>query len=200
MAVYNHYKRIRQPRPQAERRGAAEVQHSSCSVPPAAARPFWRRRWPSILNVPFAIADATSLTEAGYVGEDVENILLRLIQNADYDIELRAARHHLHRRDRQDRPQEREPVDHARRVRRGRAAGAAEDPGGHRRQRAARRAGASIPHQEFIQIDTTNILFICGGAFDGIEKIVENRIGKKALGFGAEHSRASSERMPTRSS
>ena len=90
-----------------------------------------------MLNVPFAIADATTLTEAGYVGEDVENILLKLLQAADYDVERAETGHHLHRRDRQDRPQDREPLDHPRRLRRGRAAGPAEDPRGHRRHRAA---------------------------------------------------------------
>ena len=92
--------------------------------------------------------------------------------------------HHLHRRDRQDRPQEREPVDHPGRVGRGRAAGAAEDPGGHHRLGAAA-GGRKHPHQEFIQIDTTNILFICGGAFAGLDKIIESRIGHKGVGFGA---------------
>ena len=99
-----------------------------------------------MLNVPFAIADATALTEAGYVGEDVENILLKLIQAADYDVKKAETGHHLHRRGRQDRPQEREPVDHPRRLRRGRAAGAAEDPRGHHGVGAAAgRAQAPAP-------------------------------------------------------
>ena len=114
----------------------------SCSGPRAAERRCWRARLRSILDVPFAVADATTLTEAGYVGEDVENILLKLIQNADYDIETRATRDHLYRRDRQDRQKVRERLHHAGRIRRGRTAGAAED------HRVNRRFGAAAGREQ----------------------------------------------------
>ena len=130
--------------------------------------------------MPFAIADATTLTEAGYVGEDVENIILKLLQKCDYDVERAETRHRLHRRNRQDLAQVRQPLDHPRRLRRGRAAGAAEDPRGHGRQRAA--AGRSqAPAAGIPQVDTSNILFICGGAFVGLEKIIERRSSARRM-------------------
>ena len=111
----------------------------SWSAPRAAARPCWRRRWPRCWTCPIRLADATALTEAGYVGEDVETILVGLLQNANWDIGTRRPRHRLHRRNRQgDAQGRRQPQHHTRRQRRGRAAGAAQDHRGHRRQRAAR--------------------------------------------------------------
>jgi ATP-dependent Clp protease ATP-binding subunit ClpX len=137
-----------------------------------AARPHAGR----VLDVPFAIADATTLTEAGYVGEDVENILLKLLQAADFDVERAEHGHRLHRRDRQDRPQDRKRLDHPRRVGRGRAAGAAQDPRGHGRQRAA--AGrAQAPRAELHPGRHQNILFICGGTFTGVEQMIARRLG-----------------------
>ena len=135
----------RRPAAAQQGRRAVELEKSNILLigPTGCGKTYLAQTLARMLNVPFAIADATALTEAGYVGEDVENILLKLLQAADYDVEKAETGHHLHRRDRQDRPQEREPLDHPRRLRRGRAAGAAEDPRGHRRPRCRRRAGAS---------------------------------------------------------
>jgi ATP-dependent Clp protease ATP-binding subunit ClpX len=132
-----------------------------------------------MLNVPFAIGDATTLTEAGYVGEDVENLLLKLLQAADYD-SARPARHHLHRRDRQDRQDQPERLDHARRLRRGRAAGAAEDARGHRRQRSRPRAAASTPNSSTSRWTPATSCSSAAARSSGIEDIIRKRLGSQA--------------------
>ena len=160
VAVYNHYKRIF-----STQKDDVELQKSNILLmgPTGVGKTMLAQTLAKILNVPFAIADATTLTEAGYVGEDVENILLRLIQAADFDVE-RAERGIIY-------------VDEIDKISR------------KSENRSITRdvSGEGVhPQQEFIQIDTTNILFICGGAFDGIEKIIEKRIGGKSMGFGAD--------------
>lgn len=182
VAVYNHYKRIN-----LENKNDVEIQKSNILLlgPTGVGKTYLAQTLAKILDVPIALADATSLTEAGYVGEDVENILLRLIQAADYDVE-KAENGIIY-------------IDEIDKIsRKGDNPSITRDVSGEGVQQALLKilegtvasvppqGGRKHPNQEYIQIDTTNILFICGGAFQGIGEIIQNRLGKRAIGFGAD--------------
>ncbi len=195
VAVYNHYKRIYQkkaparPRPGVKSPGPEDIEISKSNIlmlgPTGSGKTLLAQSLARFLNVPFTIADATSLTEAGYVGEDVENIIQNLLHNADYDVE-KAGRGIVY-------------IDEIDKIaRKGDSPSVTRDVGGEGVQQAllkivegtranvTPRGGKKYNQQEYIQVDTTNILFICGGAFHGIDGVIKRRVGEKGLGFGAK--------------